>query len=82
MKTLARAVIKAAASIAVGGEGGVTSERKTAALDEIATQLQTASAKEVAAIQTALAELIGEERAGAARKNIIKFYEEFFVLGW
>ena len=77
MKTLAKAVFKTAAFVALGDEGVVTLDGKVAIIEEISSGLQTASAREVAAIRTALKELVAEERAGSARKDVITFYKGF-----
>lgn len=77
MKTLAKAVIKTAAFVALGGESVVTLDGKVAIIEEISSVLRAASAREVAAIRTALDELVEEERAGSACQDVITFYKGF-----
>ena len=77
MKTIAKALIGAAAFLELSGEDFVDLDASVKALEEIGHGLQSASPEELAAIRLALQEMIAEERAGLARPDMLNFYAGF-----
>jgi hypothetical protein len=77
MKTLAKAMIGAAAFLELSSDDSVNPDDAVRALEDIAATLQAASTDEVIAIRGALQELIAEERASFARADALRFYEHF-----
>jgi uncharacterized protein YgfB (UPF0149 family) len=77
MKTLAKAMIGAAAFLELSSDGTVNPDDAVRALEDISATLQSASPDEVAAIRVALQELIAEERTSFARTDALRFYEHF-----
>jgi len=77
MKTLAKAMIGAAAFLELSSDDSVNPDDAVRALEDIAATLRSASPDEVAAIRAACDELIAEERASFARTDAIRFYEHF-----
>jgi hypothetical protein len=77
MKTLAKALIQAAAFLELSGEDVVTLDGSVKVLDDIATILQSASADELAAVRETLHEMTLAERSGLARSEVLRFYETF-----
>jgi len=78
MKTLAKALIQTAAFLELSGDDVVSPDDAVRALEDIAHTLQSASPEELAAVRDALQELAAEERAGFARADVLRFYEQFF----
>lgn len=77
MKTLAKALIQAAAFLELSGEDVVTLDGRVKALEDIAQVLRSAEPEEVHAIREALQEMTAAERASYARLNVLEFYEKF-----
>lgn len=77
MKTLAKAVIGAAAFLELSSDDSVNPDYAVRALEDISATLQSASPDEVAVIRSALQELIAEESSSFARADAIRFYEHF-----
>jgi hypothetical protein len=77
MKTIAKAMIGAAAFLELSSDDTVNPDDAVRALEDISGTLQSASPDEVAAIRAALQEMIAEERASFARADAIRFYEHF-----
>ncbi len=77
MKTLAKALIGAAAFLELAGDDIVDPDNAIKALEDIAFNLRSATPEELAAIREALKELIADERAGFARTDTLRFYENF-----
>ncbi|MEI9864721.1 MAG: hypothetical protein WDN00_09240 [Limisphaerales bacterium] len=77
MKTLAKALIQSAAFFELSGEDIISLDDSVQALEDIAHTLQSASPEELAAVRDALQELAAEERAGFARADVLRFYEQF-----
>ncbi len=77
METLAKAVLRAAAFLEFSNQDTVNPDDAVRALEDIAATLQSASPDEIAAIRTALQELIAEERTSFARVETLRFYEHF-----
>ena len=78
MNILAKALIQTAAFLELSGDDAVNPDDAVRALEDIAHTLQSASPDELAAVRDALQELATEERAGFARADVLKFYEQFF----
>ena len=78
MKTLAKALIQTAAFLELSGDDAVNPDDAVRALEHIAHTLQSASPDELTAVRDALQELAAEERAGFARPDVLRFYEQFF----
>jgi hypothetical protein len=77
MKTLAKALIQAAAFLELSGEDVITLDGSVKVLEDIAAILQSASPEELSAIREALQEMTVAERARYARPDVLRFYEQF-----
>ena len=77
MKTLAKAVIQAAAFLELSGENALPLETTVRGLEGIARSLHSASPAEVTALTEAVAELVEAETATYKRPEIIAFYQGF-----
>jgi hypothetical protein len=77
MKTLAKALINAAAFLELSSDDVVNPDGAVKALESIAYTLHSASPEEISVIREALHEMTEVERAGAARADVLEFYEQF-----
>lgn len=77
MKTLAKALIEIAAFVELSGDDVIDPDLAVRALESMANTLHSASPEELVAIRAALSEMIAMERAGWARKDVLRFYERF-----
>lgn len=77
MKALAKAIIGAAAFLELSSDDTINPDDAVKALEDISSNLRSASPDEVAAIRMALQDLTAEERANFGRADTLKFYERF-----
>ena len=77
MKTLAKALIDAAAFFELSGDDAVNPDDAVKALESISHTLHAASSEEIAALREVLRKKVEEERAGLGRADLLKFYEHF-----
>jgi hypothetical protein len=78
MHTLAKALIETAAFLELSGDDVINPDDAVRAMEGIGHTLKSASPDELSAIRATLSELIARERAGAARADLLGFYEQFF----
>src|SRR5262245_16095542 len=79
MKTLARALINAAAYLELASEDGVDSASALEALEEIAYNLAQCTDAEKRALEEVLAEMRAAEVEGGARPEVLEFLDTFLT---